>query len=125
MMARDSLGHRSRPGSLLRPSAPRPSDDAGSAARVRQARTALNPPLSRSRTVPVRPAHAATAGPAARRAAQPVTGNIMLDDMDKELERRGHRFCRYSDDVQEYVENQRADERVMESQSEYFSVHFG
>ncbi|MGP9772278.1 reverse transcriptase domain-containing protein, partial [Halomonas sp. 200] len=33
----------------------------------------------------------------------PLLANILLDDMDKELERRGHRFCRYADDVQIYV----------------------
>ncbi|MCL7930958.1 group II intron reverse transcriptase/maturase [Halomonas llamarensis] len=49
----------------------------------------------------------------------PLLANILLDDMDKELERRGHRFCRYADDVQVYVKSQRAGERVMESLSEY------
>ncbi|MBR2514803.1 MAG: group II intron reverse transcriptase/maturase [Halomonas sp.] len=49
----------------------------------------------------------------------PLLANILLDDMDKELERRGHRFCRYADDVQVYVKSRRAGERVMESLSEY------
>lgn len=49
----------------------------------------------------------------------PLLANILLDDLDKELERRGHRFCRYADDVQVYVKSRRAGERVMASLSEY------
>ncbi|QNI01754.1 group II intron reverse transcriptase/maturase [Halomonas sp. SH5A2] len=49
----------------------------------------------------------------------PLLANILLDDMDKELERRGHRFCRYADDVQVYVKSRRAGERVMTSLSEH------
>ena len=49
----------------------------------------------------------------------PLLANILLDDLDKELERRGHRFCRYADDVQVYVKSRRAGERVMDSLSEY------
>jgi group II intron reverse transcriptase/maturase len=45
----------------------------------------------------------------------PLLSNIMLDDWDKELERRGHRFCRYADDCNVYVHSKRAGERVMES----------
>lgn len=45
----------------------------------------------------------------------PLLANIMLDDFDKEMERRGHRFVRYADDVMVYVSSQRAGERVMES----------
>ena len=45
----------------------------------------------------------------------PLLSNILLDDLDKELERRGHRFCRYADDANVYVRSQRAGERVMES----------
>jgi RNA-directed DNA polymerase len=45
----------------------------------------------------------------------PLLSNILLDDLDKELERRGHRFCRYADDCNVYVRSQRAGERVMES----------
>ncbi|WP_432415528.1 group II intron reverse transcriptase/maturase [Chromohalobacter israelensis] len=49
----------------------------------------------------------------------PLLANILLDDVDKELERRGHRFCRYADDMQIYVRSRRAGERVMASLSEY------
>ncbi len=45
----------------------------------------------------------------------PLLSNIMLDDLDKELERRGHKFVRYADDCNIYVKTQRAGERVMES----------
>jgi len=45
----------------------------------------------------------------------PLLANILLDEMDRELERRGHRFCRYADDCTIYVRSQRAGERVMAS----------
>ena len=45
----------------------------------------------------------------------PLLSNILLDELDKELERRGHAFCRYADDCNIYVASQRAGERVMES----------
>jgi group II intron reverse transcriptase/maturase len=45
----------------------------------------------------------------------PLLANIILDDLDKELERRGHRFCRYADDCNIYVKGRRSGERVMES----------
>ena len=49
----------------------------------------------------------------------PLLSNIMLDDLDKELERRGHRFCRYADDCNIYVRSKAAGERVMESISRF------
>ena len=45
----------------------------------------------------------------------PLLSNILLDDLDKELERRGHAFCRYADDCNIYVASKRAGERVMAS----------
>ncbi len=45
----------------------------------------------------------------------PLLSNIVLDDLDKELEQRGHRFCRYADDCNVYVRTRRSGERVMES----------
>jgi RNA-directed DNA polymerase len=45
----------------------------------------------------------------------PLLSNIVLDDLDKELERRGHTFCRYADDCNVYVRSRHAGERVMES----------
>jgi RNA-directed DNA polymerase len=44
-----------------------------------------------------------------------LLSNIMLDDLDKELEKRGHKFVRYADDCNIYVKTRRAGERVMES----------
>jgi len=45
----------------------------------------------------------------------PLLSNIVLDDLDKELERRGHAFCRYADDSNIYVGTKRSGERVLES----------
>jgi RNA-directed DNA polymerase len=45
----------------------------------------------------------------------PLLANLLLDDLDRELERRGHRFCRYADDCNIYVRTQKAGERVMVS----------
>ena len=49
----------------------------------------------------------------------PLLSNIMLNDLDKELEKRGHKFVRYADDCNIYVKTQRAGERVMESVKEF------
>lgn len=48
----------------------------------------------------------------------PLLANIILDDLDKELEKRGHRFVRYADDCNIYVKSKRAGQRVMENVSE-------
>lgn len=45
----------------------------------------------------------------------PLLANLLLDDLDKELERRGHCFCRYADDCNIYVSTRKAGERVMAS----------
>jgi group II intron reverse transcriptase/maturase len=44
----------------------------------------------------------------------PLLANVLLDEVDKELERRGHAFVRYADDCNVYVQSRRAGERVME-----------
>jgi len=44
----------------------------------------------------------------------PLLANVLLDEVDKELERRGHRFVRYADDCNVYVRSKRAGERVMQ-----------
>jgi RNA-directed DNA polymerase len=49
----------------------------------------------------------------------PLLSNILLDELDKELESRGHAFCRYADDCNIYVASRRAGERVMESVSQF------
>ena len=45
----------------------------------------------------------------------PLLSNLMLDELDRELERRGHRYCRYADDCNIYVRSEQAGQRVMES----------
>jgi RNA-directed DNA polymerase len=49
----------------------------------------------------------------------PLLSNILLDDLDKELEKRGHRFARYADDLIILVKSKRAAERVMASISAF------
>jgi RNA-directed DNA polymerase len=49
----------------------------------------------------------------------PLLANLLLDGLDKELEKRGHRFARYADDCNIYVGSRRAGERVMKSVSRY------
>ena len=49
----------------------------------------------------------------------PLLANILLDELDKELEKRGLRFCRYADDCNIYVKTQRAGERVKASVTRY------
>ena len=45
----------------------------------------------------------------------PLLSNIVLDELDKELEKRGHKFCRYADDLIAFVTTPRAGDRVMKS----------
>ena len=49
----------------------------------------------------------------------PLLSNILLTDLDRELERRGHRFCRYADDCNIYVQSEVAGLRVMEAITHY------
>jgi RNA-directed DNA polymerase len=49
----------------------------------------------------------------------PLLANLLLDRLDRELERRGHRFVRYADDVSIYVRSERAGRRVLESITRY------
>jgi len=49
----------------------------------------------------------------------PLLANILLDDLDKMLEHRGHRFCRYADDCNIYVQSERAGQRVMASVTDF------
>jgi RNA-directed DNA polymerase len=51
----------------------------------------------------------------------PLLANLLLDDLDKELERRGHGFCRYADDCNIYVQSQAAGERVMASITQFLT----
>lgn len=51
----------------------------------------------------------------------PLLSNVVLDELDKELERRGHKFVRYADDCNIYVKSSRAGVRVMSSVSSYLT----
>jgi len=51
----------------------------------------------------------------------PLLSNLVLDELDQELERRGHRFVRYADDCNIYVRSERAGQRVMESISRFIT----
>lgn len=53
----------------------------------------------------------------------PLLANILLDDLDKELEKRGHRFCRYADDFHVYVRSEKAGNRVKESLTGWLKKH--
>jgi RNA-directed DNA polymerase len=51
----------------------------------------------------------------------PLLSNLVLDELDRELERRGHRFVRYADDCNIYVRSERAGQRVMESVTRFIT----
>jgi RNA-directed DNA polymerase len=51
----------------------------------------------------------------------PLLSNLMLDDLDRELKERGHRFVRYADDCNIYVRSERAGQRVMERVSRFIT----
>jgi RNA-directed DNA polymerase len=51
----------------------------------------------------------------------PLLSNLVLDELDRELERRGHRFVRYADDCNIYVHSERAGQRVMESVTHFIT----
>src|ERR1041384_6171318 len=51
----------------------------------------------------------------------PLLSNLVLNELDRELERRGHRFARYADDCNVYVRSERAGQRVMESVTHFIT----
>ena len=51
----------------------------------------------------------------------PLLANILLDDLDQELERRGHRFARYADDLRILAKSGRAGDRIMSSVTRYLT----
>jgi RNA-directed DNA polymerase len=63
--------------------------------------------------------HASEEGTPQGSPLSPLLSNVMLDDLDWELERRGHDFVRYADDGRIYVRSRRAGERVMASITQY------
>lgn len=52
----------------------------------------------------------------------PLLSNLLLTELDRELERRGHRFCRYADDCNIYVRSKQAGERVMASVTRFLET---
>ena len=52
----------------------------------------------------------------------PLLSNLVLDELDRELERRGHGFARYADDCNIYVRSERAGQRVMESITDFIET---
>jgi group II intron reverse transcriptase/maturase len=53
----------------------------------------------------------------------PLLSNILLTDLDRELERRGHKFCRYADDCNIYVKSEAAGQRVLASITDYLEIN--
>jgi group II intron reverse transcriptase/maturase len=51
----------------------------------------------------------------------PLLSNLVLDELDRELERRGHRFVRYADDCNIYIRSEQAGQRVMESVTRFIT----
>jgi hypothetical protein len=51
----------------------------------------------------------------------PLLSNLVLDELDRELERRGHHFVRYADDCNVYVDSERAGQRVLESVTHFIT----
>ena len=100
---RAALGGGHGPGEVLRPGEPRHPDGAGGAEGQRQAGAAADPPVPAGRDDGRRAGEAAQEGTPQGGPLSPLLSNILLDDLDKELERRGHAFCRYADDCNIYV----------------------
>lgn len=53
----------------------------------------------------------------------PLLSNVLLTELDRELERRGHRFCRYADDCNIYVRSERAGHQVMAGVTRFLKKH--
>ena len=75
---------------------------------IRLIRSYLNAGIMSNGVVADREAGTPQGGP-----LSPLLANVLLDEVDRELERRGHRFARYADDCNVYVRSQQAGERVM------------
>src|ERR1700747_1338488 len=100
-------------GKVLRPRQPRCTDGASGAEGEGRTGAEANPTLSESGIDGRRSDECANRRDAARRTTSPLLSNILLTDLDRELEKRGHRFCRYADDCNIYVGSQRGGRRVM------------
>ena len=112
---------------LVREQAPRRSQSFGllHSRRTNHLTQAYYPLRLKSTTHPSAPAHDRPLEPevifCVQGAISPLLSNLMLDVLDKELEKRGHRFVRYADDCNIYVRSQRAGERVMDSIEQFLT----
>jgi len=88
--------------------APPPAERIGDAGAIRLIRAYLNSGIMCNGVVQERFQGTPQGGP-----LSPLLANVLLDEVDRELERRGHCFARYADDCNVYVRSQRAGERVM------------
>lgn len=80
----------------------------GAAGIIRLIRSFLNAGIMHNGVVAGRERGTPQSGP-----LSPLLANVLLDEVDRELERRGHRFARYADDCNVYVRSRKAGERVM------------
>ncbi len=80
-----------------------------------------HPPLPRGRHHGTRGGGGAARGTPQGGPLSPLLANVLLDEVDKELEKRGHAFARYADDCNVYVRSRRAGERVMEALRRLFA----
>ena len=103
-----------RPRKVLRPGEPRPAHGAVGKGHRRQARVAVGSPVPDGRLMKDGVCRRREEGTPQGGPLSPLLANVVLDELDKELERRGHRFCRYADDCNIYVRSRKAGERVME-----------
>ena len=80
-------------------------------------RAFLNAGLMQNGVVHSRPEGTPQGGP-----LSPLLANVLLTDFDRELEKRGHRFVRYADDCNIYVQSMRSGERVLDSVTRFLQV---
>ncbi len=110
-----SLGRGPGSREVLRPGPPRQTDGKDRGAGKRQAVTEADPSISASRVMESGLVNPVDEGTPQGGPLSPLLSNIVLDEFDRELERRGLRFARYADDSNIYVRSRRAGERVMAS----------
>ena len=116
------LGGRSRSGEILRSSQPRQTDGPDCATGRRPAaaetlRAFLNAGVMENGLVGPSVEGTPQGGP-----LSPLLSNLVLDELDRELECRGHRFVRYADDSNIYVRSERAGHRVMDSLTRFITT---
>ena len=116
------MGGRHGSGEVLRPGKSRHADGTSGPESQRQADTGVDRRYLRAGLMQEGLTSQRTEGTPQGGPLSPLLSNILLDDLDKELERRGHRFCRYADDCNIYVGSREAGERVLASVSRYLET---